>query len=91
MFHFLYNFICNFCKPNPLQILPVDENQPINEDHRQEIDSFDIAIERTVYNLIFNKIIRNLKLSVDDFNTIYLLPFDKKMKIIQLINKLMNP
>jgi hypothetical protein len=41
--------------------------------------------------LIFNKIIRNLKLSVDDFNTIYLLPFDKKMKIIQLINKLMNP
>lgn len=91
MFHFLYNFICNFCKINGLKILPVDENQPINEDHIRENELFDIAIERTVFNLLFNKIIRNLKLSVDDFNTIYLLPFDKKMKIIQLINKLMNP
>jgi hypothetical protein len=85
MFSFLYNFICNFCKPNPLQILP------INETTRRDNDLLDIAIERTVFNLLFNKIIRNLKLSVDDFNTIYLLPFDKKMKIIQLINKLMNP
>ena len=85
MFCFPYDFLYNFCKPNIVRIIPIDEN-PIGE-----FVSFDIAIERTVYNLLFNKITRNLKLSIDDFNTIYLLPFDKKLKIIQLINKLMNP
>jgi hypothetical protein len=55
MIYFLYDFLFNLCKPNPLQILPVDENQQINEHYRQEIDLFDIEVERTVYNLTLSQ------------------------------------
>jgi len=88
MFKLIYNFVFNLCKSNEVQILPIDENPVYNETVNK--DAFDKAIEGTVYKLLVNKITRNLKLTLDDFNIIYLLPFDKKIKIIQLINRLMR-
>jgi hypothetical protein len=84
MFDYLYNFIFNICKQNTLPILPINEIQQI------ENDSFDLSIERTVYKLLVNKITKTLTITYDDFNTIYLLPVDKKIRIIQIINRAMK-